>query len=142
MEIFTLITGIVSILSGIAAWHYGTKRRRGFKAMQKQLGKLEKITNYTSQEGYKFILRDCFHTFSYSLAIIFIPVGIFIFIYSYFPNHFLKLFFVQLLSSVFVASGLMLLEMFNDLSKTLNPEESIKKIKERIEKLKNEHENH
>lgn len=137
----SIVGSVISILAGFGTWHWGTKRKRVFKAIKEKQEKLEKISGYTSELGYKLMLRDCFHTLSYTLSIIFLAVGVYVFVYSYFPTTVLKLFFAQLLGSVFVASGLMLFEMFNDLSKTFKPEESIKLLEEELKKLKDEHEN-
>ncbi|MDO8343817.1 MAG: hypothetical protein Q7T48_11485 [Cellvibrio sp.] len=133
---------VISVLFGIGTWYWGTKRKRVFKAIKAEQEKIDKISGYASELGHKLMLRDCFHTLSYTLSIVFVSVGVCIFVYSYLPSPFLKLFFAQLLGSVFAASGLMLFEMFNDLSKTFKPEVSIKAMEEKLKKLKDEHENH
>ena len=141
MELLGIIGTIASVIGGFATWYWGTKKKRLIKAIDEQQKKIRTVEEYTTGTGYKLILRDCFHSFAYAFSIIFISLGLSVFIYTLFPNPHLKLFLLQITSAIFVGSGLVIFDLFMVLSKTFKAKEHIDVMSKKLVQLKSEHEN-
>lgn len=141
MEYILGIAGfVVSVISGVATWYWGTKKKRLIKSIEEHQSKIDTIEQYISDTGYKLILRDCFHTLSYSLAISLIGIGLYLFITTLVTSPELQRFLMLLTSSVISAAGIVLFQQFSALSKTFRPAESIKAHKIVVDKLVKERE--
>lgn len=135
------ISFLFSLIGFVVAWLYGTKKKRLLKAIKEQQEKIKNLEDYVASTGYKLILRDCFHIFSYSFSIVFIFSGLCLTLTSLVSEPALRLFFIQFTSAVILAAGVILFELFWVLSKTFKPEKHIENMHKKLEHLKSEHEN-
>lgn len=135
MDLINIGSAIVSIIGVGLTWYFATNKKRLFKAIEKEQGSLKSLEAYTSEEGYKVILRDCFHTISYSLGLSLVVAGLSLFITTLFPYSELRQFLIIFTATVFFSAGWILMQMFVELSRTFNPTESLSKKKSAIEAL-------
>ena len=66
MEVLGIVLSLVAITM---AWYYGGRKKRLKNKMEGYKKALEVIGSYTSTTGYKAIIHDSFHSFSYCLCI-------------------------------------------------------------------------
>jgi len=140
MELMEVLGTAVSVLGGFTTWYWGTKKKRLIKAIEEQQKKIKTVEDYVSGTGYKLILRDCFHSVAYALSIVFISVGVSVFLYALFPNLDFRLFLIQMTSAVFVGAGLVMFDLFRVLSKTYKPKKNLDSMNKKLGKLKTERE--
>lgn len=93
---------------------------------------------YSSNTGYKTLLHDCFHIFSYVGGLVLLSLGVKATTFAIFSNHEILKFTEQFIAGVYIGAGLVLLKLFILLSRASKPEVSTKNIKAKIEKLKTE----
>ncbi|PKF62807.1 hypothetical protein CW745_05135 [Psychromonas sp. psych-6C06] len=125
--------GLISVL---LAWYYGTRNIRLKKKLVEHENKLFKIETYVSQTGYKNMLHDCFHTFSYVGGVVLITLGIKSFAMFFLLTQACLKFFDLFIAGVYIGSGLVLIELFILLSKANKPKDSMQTMKAKIEKIK------
>lgn len=129
---------VISVLCGIFTWYYATKKKRLLKAIKEEEEKIEKIKKYSSSTGYKDILRDCFHVFSYATSLCLIMTGFKILIPLFINTVWLDNLLSYITASIYIASGVLFFELFLSLSKTFKPENTIQRHARKQSKLEQE----
>jgi len=127
---------VVTIVAFIYAIYLGTRKRKLLKKIEQEQQLIDKIDGYAKQTGYKALLRDCFHLFSYTLSLVFIALGLTTFLPTIITNQPFIAWLNQIAGAMYLASGVLLFQLFMVLSKVTNPKESVGKLKESIEQKK------
>ena len=120
------------------SWYFGTKNKRLNKKISEHEENLSKIEEYASNTGYKVMLRECFHIFSYVGGMILLSIGVKTTLFAIVISPSILRFIEQFIAGIYIGSGVVLLKLFILLSRANKPEKSTKNIKLKIDKLKAE----
>ncbi|MFT6122694.1 MAG: hypothetical protein ACJAWS_001638 [Oleiphilaceae bacterium] len=120
------------------AWYFGARERRLIKKIKSLDKKHSKIKIYACTTGYKTMIHDCFHSFSYAGGMILFMLGIKTLLLTSTSNTEVIMFVNHFLSGVYMGSGFVLLELFVLLSKVNKSDESLISLNDKIKKLKSD----
>lgn len=135
IEFVSLSLGLLSVA---VSWRFGTKNKRLKKKILEHEESLSKIETYTSITGYKTMLHDCFHIFSYVYGAVLLSIGVKSAIFSIVTNMSILRFFEQFIAGIYIGSGMVLLKLFVLLSRASKPDIATKNLQSKIDKLKAE----
>lgn len=135
LEISAFILSVVGVVLG---WLGLTQNKRWLKKSERLKKRIDLIESYSSKNGYRIIVRDSFHYFSYTIGLYFLSEAL-----SGLPNVYpISTGFAISLDNIAIGMQLgaacVLFMHFLDLSKVYKKEEEISKLKKKLEKLQRE----
>jgi len=133
LDFLGLLLGLLSVL---LAWYYGTRKKRLNDKIRKLEKKKSKLEVYNSFTGYKTMIKDSFHSFSYVGGVLLLLFGVKSFLNFFSISEQVVKVIDVFSSGIFIGCGLVLLELFLLLTKSNNSKESIQDLQSKIDNFK------
>ncbi|WP_217517496.1 hypothetical protein [Vibrio metschnikovii] len=129
---------LVGFIGVFVSWHYGTRSGRLVKRADKYKAQIEKLEAYSSPKGYKVIIKDGFHTLFYVIALVTMGISLQTLTPSIITHVKTVEFVSQLSGSMVMGASLVSFSQFLSLSKIYHKDKELKKLQDKVEKIRKE----